>query len=67
MAPQVERRGWKDLAHHYDSIRNLHMRELFAGDPDRGKRLTAEAVGIFLDYSKNRITDETLAAGSSRR
>ena len=36
MAPQVERRGWKDLAHHNKSIRNVHMRELFAGDPDRG-------------------------------
>ncbi len=59
--PQVERPAWKDLARHYESVRNVHMRELFAEDPDRGKRLTAEAVGIFLDYSKNRVTDETLA------
>jgi glucose-6-phosphate isomerase len=58
---QVERQAWNDLARHYESVRNVHMRELFAEDPDRGTRLTAEAVGIFLDYSKNRITDETLA------
>ena len=61
MAVQVERRGWEDLARHYEGIRNLHMRELFDEDPDRGGRMTAEAVGMFLDYSKNRITDETLA------
>jgi glucose-6-phosphate isomerase len=48
------------LARHYDEIAGLHLRELFAADPTRGERLTAEAVGIHLDYSKNRITDETL-------
>src|SRR6202035_2020345 len=41
-------------------IRGLHLRKLFADDPNRGERMTAEAVGLFLDYSKNRITDETV-------
>ena len=44
----------------YTSIRELHLRKLFADDPKRGERMTAEAVGLYLDYSKNRITDETL-------
>jgi glucose-6-phosphate isomerase len=52
--------AWNALAAHCESIRNKHLRELFASDPSRGERLTAEAAGIFLDYSKNRITDETL-------
>nr|HQU29376.1 hypothetical protein [Nitrospirales bacterium] len=51
---------WKALAAHYKTIRTLHLRQLFADDPRRGERLTAEAAGIYLDYSKNRITDETL-------
>src|SRR6185369_914157 len=46
---------------HYDKIHNVHLRTLFADDPNRGERLTAEALGLFLDYSKNRITGETLA------
>ena len=55
-----ERPAWKALAAHYETIRGLHLRQLFAEDPGRGERLTAEATGIYLDYSKNRITDETI-------
>ena len=54
------RRFWKALQGHYEDIRGQHLRKLFADDPERGKRMTAEAARIFLDYSKNRITDETL-------
>jgi glucose-6-phosphate isomerase len=53
--------AWKALAEHYQRIRNVHLRDLFAGDPQRGERLTAEAAGLYLDYSKNRVTDETIA------
>jgi glucose-6-phosphate isomerase len=56
----VDRPAWKALKAHADQIRGRHMRELFAEDASRGERLTAEAEGIFLDYSKNRVTDETL-------
>jgi glucose-6-phosphate isomerase len=56
----AERQAWKDLAVHYQKVRDLHLRKLFADDSERGERMTAEAVGLFLDYSKNRITDETL-------
>ncbi len=59
--PVVTRRAWKDLAAHYKKIREVHLRQLFEDDPKRGERLTAEAVGLYFDYSKNRITDETLA------
>src|SRR5580700_6805150 len=52
--------SWKALQSHYKKIQNLHLRELFADDPTRGERLTASAAGIELDYSKNRVTDETL-------
>jgi glucose-6-phosphate isomerase len=52
--------AWKALASHYETVSTMHARELFAGDRTRGTRLTAEGVGLFLDYSKNRITDETL-------
>ena len=52
--------AWKALDAHYKKIRELHLRDLFADDPKRGERMTAEALGIFLDYSKNRITDQTL-------
>jgi glucose-6-phosphate isomerase len=51
---------WKALQSHYKQIKAVHLRELFAEDPRRGERLTAEAAGLFLDYSKNRVTDETL-------
>src|SRR6202045_4262592 len=54
------RPAWKALEAHHEQVRNLHLRKLFADDPRRGERLTVEAAGIFLDYSKNRITDETL-------
>src|SRR5262245_54908316 len=52
--------AWKALEAHHEKVRDLHLRRLFADDPGRGQRLTAEAAGVFLDYSKNRITDETL-------
>jgi glucose-6-phosphate isomerase len=52
--------AWKALAAHYQQVRNLHLRTLFAEDPTRGERMTVDAVGLSLDYSKNRITDETL-------
>jgi glucose-6-phosphate isomerase len=60
MAPLTERPAWKALEAHYQQVRELHLRKLFGDDPGRGERLTAEAVGLYLDYSKNRLTDETL-------
>jgi glucose-6-phosphate isomerase len=59
--PAGGRPAWKALEAHHERVRDLHLRKLFADDPARGERLTAEAAGVFLDYSKNRITDETLA------
>ncbi len=53
--------AWKALEAHYETVKGLHLRMLFADDPRRGERMTAEAVGIYLDYSKNRITGDTLA------
>jgi len=58
--PAAKRQAWKDLANHYRKIRELHLRQLFADDPNRGERMTTEAVGLYFDYSKNRVTDETL-------
>ena len=52
--------AWKALKEHYNSVSKLHLRELFAADAKRGERMTAEAAGLFLDYSKNRVTDETV-------
>jgi glucose-6-phosphate isomerase len=52
--------AWSALEAHYATIKNTHLRELFAKDPDRGERLNAEGVGVFLDYSKNRVTGETM-------
>ena len=52
--------AWQALADHYETVRDLHLRKLFADDPTRGERMTAEAAGVYLDYSKNRINDETL-------
>ncbi|HZY76004.1 MAG TPA: glucose-6-phosphate isomerase [Jatrophihabitantaceae bacterium] len=52
--------AWAQLREHHAELRSTHLRDLFAQDPQRGERLTAEAVGIYLDYSKNRVTDETL-------
>jgi glucose-6-phosphate isomerase len=60
LKPLTKRRAWKALASHHKKIRKLHLRKLFADDPKRGERMTVEAVGLFLDYSKNRITDDTL-------
>ena len=57
----VNRPAWKSLELHAQTIRNVHLRTLFADDPGRGERLTIEAVGLFLDYSKNRLSDETLS------
>jgi glucose-6-phosphate isomerase len=54
------RPAWRQLAAHYRDVAGLHLRELFAGDPGRGTRLTAEGAGLYLDYSKNRLTDQTL-------
>ena len=58
--PLRERPSWKALEQHHAEIVGRHLRELFAEDPGRGERLTAEAAGLYLDYSKNRVTDETL-------
>jgi len=59
--PQLtESTAWRTLAAHHASLSQVHLRQLFADDPGRGERLVAEAAGLYLDYSKNRITDETL-------
>jgi glucose-6-phosphate isomerase len=58
--PLTKRKSWKALQSHFKQIRDIHLRTLFSGDPSRGERLSLEAEGILLDYSKNRITDETL-------
>ncbi|SDH17650.1 glucose-6-phosphate isomerase [Nitrosomonas sp. Nm132] len=58
--PLAERNAWKALAAHYEHVRHFHLRALFADDPRRGEHMTAEAAGLYLDYSKNLITDETL-------
>jgi glucose-6-phosphate isomerase len=58
--PLRQRPAWKALEKHYGQVSELQLRQLFADDPKRGERLTLEKVGIYLDYSKNRITDETL-------
>src|ERR1700758_1313371 len=63
--PQVKKRAikqsaWKALTAHYKAVSKLHLRQLFADDPKRGQRMAVEAAGLYLDYSKNRITDETL-------
>jgi glucose-6-phosphate isomerase len=59
-APLRQRRSFQALQTHYELIKDRHLRELFAEDQGRGERLTAEACGLYLDYSKNRVTDETL-------
>jgi glucose-6-phosphate isomerase len=60
-SPLRQRPAWQALEQHYAKIGPQHLRDLFAADPGRGERLTAEAAGLYLDYSKNRVTDETLA------
>ena len=57
--PLTQRAAWKTLESHYEKLRNVTLRSLFADDPDRASRFTIEAAGLFLDYSKNRITEET--------
>jgi len=58
--PALKRSAWSALASHYNSASKVHLRQLFADDPKRGQRMAIEAVGLYLDYSKNRVTDETL-------
>src|SRR5437879_8378410 len=56
----AKRNAWKSLESHYKKIKGIHLRKLFSDDPKRGQRLTLDAVGLLLDYSKNRITDDTV-------
>ena len=58
--PLRQRPAWKALEQHYATISNTHLRQFFAGDPGRGERLALEAAGLYFDYSKNRVTDETI-------
>jgi len=58
--PLTERKAWQALRRHHAEVAGLHLRELFATDPGRGDRMRAEAAGLYLDYSKNRVTDETM-------
>src|SRR6266850_338909 len=58
--PLTQHKAWKALTAHHQRLKNLHLRKLFADDPKRGERFTSEAAGLFLDYSKNRITGETV-------
>src|SRR5437764_6137628 len=60
MTPLTERPAWKALVEHYQKTQHLHLRKLFADDPKRGERFAAEAAGIYLDYSKNRVNGETM-------
>ena len=60
VTPLPERKAWQALRRHHAEIAGQHLRELFAADPGRGERLRAEAAGLYLDYSKNRVTDETM-------
>src|SRR5881227_4192795 len=60
ITPLTQRPAWKALEEHYQKIQTLHLRTLFAEDPRRGERFATEAVGIYFDYSKNRITEETM-------
>ena len=58
--PHTKRKAWKALEAHYRRVRELHLRNLFADDPTRGERMATQGAGVHLDYSKNRITDQTL-------
>src|SRR5271157_1474892 len=58
--PLRETPAWGALQAHYEKIKDVHLRQLFADDPQRGTRLTAEGPGLYLDYSKNRVTNETM-------
>ena len=61
IAPLTSRPAWKALAAHYATVKDVELKQLFADDPRRGERLIAEAAGVYLDYSKNRVTDATIA------
>ncbi len=61
IAPLRERPAWRELERDYAQVKSLHLRDLFAEDPKRGTRLSAEGAGLYLDYSKNRVDDETLS------
>ena len=58
--PLTQGTAWNALREHYEAIKTVHMRDLFAKDPGRGARLVCDAQGIYLDYSKNRLTDDTM-------
>ncbi len=58
--PLTQRSAWKALEEHYHNRRDLHLRTLFSQDPNRGERFALEGIGIYLDYSKNRVTEETI-------
>src|ERR1051326_937069 len=58
--PEFKRSAWNALASHYQSASKMHLRQLFADDPKRGQNMAIEAVGLYFDYSKNRVTDETM-------
>src|SRR6266700_1221606 len=60
VTPLPERKAWQALKRHHGEVVGVSLRDLFADDPGRGERLTAEAAGLYLDYSKNRVTDETM-------
>jgi glucose-6-phosphate isomerase len=60
VTPLRQRPAWQALEAHFRQVQGLHLRQLFADDPQRGERLTCEAIGLYLDYSKNRVTDDTL-------
>ena len=60
LGPLTSRKVWKALQAHYEKVRGIHLRDLFAADPKRGERMSAEGAGILLDYSKSRLTDETV-------
>src|SRR4051794_28360313 len=60
MTALTETPAWQALTAHHAQIKDLHLRKLFADDPGRAERLSAEGAGLFIDYSKNRVTDETL-------
>jgi glucose-6-phosphate isomerase len=61
MSPELQQTAWHALEAHYAQIRDVHLRQFFAEDPTRGKRFALDAVGLYLDYSKHRITSETLS------
>src|SRR5579863_7241962 len=60
ITPLCKRPAWKALEAHYANVQKVHLRQLFAEDPKRAERFTLDAAGLYFDYSKNRITDETI-------